>query len=433
MITRQGIHGLDGNPLTPIAQETGAIFYDMDVTAIYQDGKWLSSQEAGAACDKTWALSKQAIAYSKKHRGDIPQDKSLYDFVKETVQSDPDLSPVERDRIVKLSAFYTNISAADVSKQSLRNYWLEEELPGDHPLLASTYHKIIDAIARPSLHAIRYNTVVRSMTNKQDGTIIVEANAADEALASYAADAVIVTVPLGVLKARSIDFSPPLPQPLLSAIDSLGFGTAEKLFVAFNAPFWLSPLDPNIDPSISQYPKSAGYYVFLPHLKEMQNSNDTEDDPDLFISFISIAQFPVNAQPVLLVYSADKLARYIADLYKNKGKDGICRWLQKYVSRLPGHAPTVDCAIKDVQLTHWTTDPFSYGSYTYAPTGAEDSGRDIEILGKGLPERAIYFAGEHAGNSTNMGCVHGALLSADSAVRNLLYRLEHQANGVSTP
>ena len=55
-----------------------------------------------------------------------------------------------------------------------------------------------------------------------------------------AADAVLVTVPLGVLKAKSIKFVPPLPDWKRSAIDRLGFGPIEKVVLVFSAPFWVS-------------------------------------------------------------------------------------------------------------------------------------------------------------------------------------------------
>ena len=43
-----------------------------------------------------------------------------------------------------------------------------------------------------------------------------------------AGDAVLTTVPLGVLKHGSIEFSPPLSQRKLEAIKRLGFGLLNK-------------------------------------------------------------------------------------------------------------------------------------------------------------------------------------------------------------
>ncbi len=46
---------------------------------------------------------------------------------------------------------------------------------------------------------------------------------------TYRADAVLVTVPLGVLKENIITFDPPLPEEKQSAIDRLGFGNLNKV------------------------------------------------------------------------------------------------------------------------------------------------------------------------------------------------------------
>lgn len=45
----------------------------------------------------------------------------------------------------------------------------------------------------------------------------------------FRADAVIVTVPLGVLKANAITFHPPLPEWKTQAINNLGFGLLNKV------------------------------------------------------------------------------------------------------------------------------------------------------------------------------------------------------------
>jgi len=48
----------------------------------------------------------------------------------------------------------------------------------------------------------------------------------------------VVTVPLGVLKTGAIEFAPALPQPTLDAIDALGVGELEQLWLRFDEPFW---------------------------------------------------------------------------------------------------------------------------------------------------------------------------------------------------
>ena len=64
--------------------------------------------------------------------------------------------------------------------------------------------------------------------------------------AIYHADSVVVTVPLGVLKAcvaatggaKPISFSPPLSERKVAAINALGSGTENKIVLRFEESFW---------------------------------------------------------------------------------------------------------------------------------------------------------------------------------------------------
>jgi monoamine oxidase len=52
------------------------------------------------------------------------------------------------------------------------------------------------------------------------------------------ADAAVITVPIGVLKAGTISFSPELPARTTTAIRELGAGLLDKVWLAFDEPFW---------------------------------------------------------------------------------------------------------------------------------------------------------------------------------------------------
>ena len=54
----------------------------------------------------------------------------------------------------------------------------------------------------------------------------------------FAAEAVLVTVPLGVLKAGTINFVPALSPAMLGAIDRLGMGLLNKVYLRFPSVFW---------------------------------------------------------------------------------------------------------------------------------------------------------------------------------------------------
>lgn len=55
---------------------------------------------------------------------------------------------------------------------------------------------------------------------------------------NFLADAAILTVPLGVLKAKLIEFEPKLPDWKVSAISDLGVGNEKKMALLFDTIFW---------------------------------------------------------------------------------------------------------------------------------------------------------------------------------------------------
>lgn len=55
---------------------------------------------------------------------------------------------------------------------------------------------------------------------------------------SLRADRVVLTVPLGVLKGQGIDFAPALPFEKRAAIDGLGLGQVETVWLRFEGPRW---------------------------------------------------------------------------------------------------------------------------------------------------------------------------------------------------
>jgi len=54
----------------------------------------------------------------------------------------------------------------------------------------------------------------------------------------YRAEYVLITIPLGVLKSKQIEFNPSLPQWKLDVIDRIGFGIYEKVFLLWDQPWW---------------------------------------------------------------------------------------------------------------------------------------------------------------------------------------------------
>ena len=68
-----------------------------------------------------------------------------------------------------------------------------------------------------------------------------------------------------------------------------------------------------------------------------------------------------------------------------------------YISLLPNYsASNPDCEIKAILSTEWQKDELSgYGSYCNFQVGAKDASGDVEAMRRGVPERRLWFAGEH--------------------------------------
>ena len=399
------IHGTSGNPLWPIAQETDASTFEIASTAIMERNTWLSKKDAEFVIDYVYDLGRKAVQYSKLHQQEIDPSESLQGFCETAVAADIDLKPVMRERITKMIHFFTNVTAEEIDKQSLRNYLLEEELPGDSPLLASTYAPLVQAIAKPAVDAgiIRLRAKVTEIRGSSNGVNVDWIDTSGK-VENISADAVICTIPLSLLKASTIQFVPPLPDDLIDAINQLNMGTAEKLYIRMNSAFWLN----------EEYPRDSDVYAFLPE----------EGQP--LIELTSLAKFPVNTEPLLLLYSAANVAKHIASLWKTGGKTAVKEWIMQYIIKLPGYTPTEECQIDDLFSTDWLNDPFARGSYSYSPTGSIDTRKGCDRIARGWPEQHIFFAGEHAASEEagyEIGTSHGAYGSGQHTANLVLSHL----------
>ena len=80
---------------------------------------------------------------------------------------------------------------------------------------------------------------------------------------SYAADCAIVTLPLGVLKAGRVRFSPELPDWKRGAIDRVAMGVVNKLVLHYPRRFW--PAEPHFfgfaSPTCSELPQIVNHFA----------------------------------------------------------------------------------------------------------------------------------------------------------------------------
>ncbi len=228
----------------------------------------------------------------------------------------------------------------------------EPSEPGDELGVKNTafphgYNQITDYLARGL--EVRLNTVVQRIDYSGDA-VQLSTNRG-----RYEADVVIVTVPIGVLKAGKIEFSPALPERKQGAIDRMGSGVLNKLYLKFPYIFW----EHEADVLGFSRPERGGFAVW--HNMER-----------------------ITGQPILMAFSSGQSA---IDIETLRDAEIVALAMERlrdfYGNEIP--EPT------DYKVTRWHSDPYSLGSYSYFALATELG--DRAILAEPI-EHKLLFAGE---------------------------------------
>jgi monoamine oxidase len=194
------------------------------------------------------------------------------------------------------------------------------------------------------------------------------------------ADRVVVALPLGMLKNQNVVFEPALPAEKLTAIDSLGIGTMNKVFLKFEENFWYED----------------GY--FFEYLKE---------DHSQIIEFFS--PVPTGANNVIVAVFAGQQARSI-----EKMEDA--ELIEMVMNDLKGMFGQDIPQPLSFKKTTWHTNPYSLGAYPHLKPGADLTA--CSEIAKPLGSK-VFFAGD-ATSKDYMATAHGAYLSGLDAANRII-------------
>ena len=103
---------------------------------------------------------------------------------------------------------------------------------GAHAMVLGGYGQLTDALAS-RVQNLHYSTPVAAIEATQNGVTVTTRNGTE-----HKGDIAIVAVPVGVLKAGSIAFAPPLPAWKQDALGHIGMGKLNK--VPTERPWWTS-------------------------------------------------------------------------------------------------------------------------------------------------------------------------------------------------
>jgi len=270
------------------------------------------------------------------------------------------------------------------------------------------YDTIVDWAASNLRHPgiIRLGQKVTQIdwTDDEHNPCVVHTTTEEGESSTFVADAVICTLPLGVLKHNLVEFSPGLPKNLALGIDNLGYGALGKIFVEFESVFW---------------PKDNDQFIYYPEPNEAVDENSilsymTVTSNNWIMSGtkeLSVQIVEPLTQRIEAMKSADEIYAFFEPLFK--------LYRAEPYKKLP---PVVN-----LETTHWTQDPLAgFGTYT-----ADKTGDDPEVWFNAMDSNKgskLQFAGEHCARAGN-GCVHGAFATGETAAVNLLASMGIPHNG----
>ncbi|KAF2262849.1 FAD/NAD(P)-binding domain-containing protein [Lojkania enalia] len=457
------IHGTDSNPILDLAKETNTLTMTWDGRQSIFDhlGHLMPEKDAAENTELVWAMIEQAMHYSNESYSTIPASTSLFEFFEDKVQalisseldSDEDVKK-KRQAILHLAEMWGAFVGTEIQKQSLKYFWLEECIDGENLFVAETYHKVLQKIAAPALKGadVKFNHKIRnivSIGSTEEPKVEVEIDGNGK----LTFDEVVMTAPLGWLKRNRDAFTPELPPRLKSAIDAIGYGHLDKVYITFPTAFWneLRPSTIAINNSTSiSHPQASTNVTATtaPHHQPLPTKTMAKSEhypgfthwmsPTYAHSTnpyqwnqecVNLAGLPGNtAHPTLLFYTFGPTSLYLAsELSKYPSpsdpaaQNTLINFFLPYFSRLPNYdASASECRPTQVLATTWANDELAgYGSYANFQVGLENGDKDVEVMRRGLPERGLWLAGEHTAPFVALGTVTGAYWAGEGVAKRI--------------
>ncbi|CAI5756240.1 unnamed protein product [Candida verbasci] len=225
-------------------------------------------------------------------------------------------------------------------------------------------------------------------------------------------DYLIVTVPLSKLQDDSINWSPPLPSNISTALNSIHFGALGKVIFEFQNIWWDNKQDrfqilPNkiesqVHEKLTIMPQPFTYPIFAVNFSKVHNINKG--------SLVILTQSP------LTEYLESTTPENVWKYYKPMLQIIAISQIEDPIN---------------IITTNWTNNEFIKGSYSALHTHDDPSeiiiqlSNENEVPNIGLDDKYIRFCGEHT-ISDGAGCVHGAYMSGIREANYILKDLNIQ-------
>jgi monoamine oxidase len=341
---------------------------------------WCNHDGAGLApCDRTY--SRLGKLLDRMSAG--PRDRSFRDFIEREAKHEP------AEIKARATAYVEGFNAADARRISVRS--LIEQYRADRKIHAERQYRISDGydslIATlaerdgSSRYEVRLRTPVEKVRWSQGKVEIAAAGR------TYRAGRALVTLPLSVLQAGAVRFTPALGKG--AALRGLVMGDVIRVTLVFRERFW---------ERLERSGKSLAKLGFL------FSSNE------FFPTWWST--MPERA-PIVVGWASSRRATALS--FRPKAFV-VRRAIATLAELLQLDRSIVAELVTSAHVHDWQADPYSRGAYSYAVVGGADAPRQLAAP----LERTLFFAGEATDVTGHGGTVHGAIASGLRAAREIL-------------
>ena len=329
-----------------------------------------------------WEESENLMTEVDQLFDQIPEagpDQSFSEYLKSTKDSEK----VKQ----QATSFVEGFHAADPERVGI--HWLvkatqaEESVDGDRSFrMQDGYSKLVDALANEIDDQARVLLNTRVMAVRwRPGDVMMETSQGE-----FHAPKAMVTLPLGVLQAGSVEFTPSL-KAKKQALQLLSMGPVIRVGLCFQNKFWED------DP-------------------QMRDLSFLLTDEEHFPTWWTSNPLPY---PILTGWAAGRYARALTGKSKAQITTIALDALGQILKLDLKHQ------VKASFIHDWQTDPFARGAYSYGNVGGANAAR---VLAEPI-EGTLFFAGEATNAEGHNGTVNGAISSGTRAADEILRRVEH--------
>jgi len=374
----QWIHGMTGNPVLNVAKSNGIPYGTSEGLGLYyKDNNGGAYSNSGILALESELYSDGFFPYQEERQESTDNDQPLRATANQYIANNG-LTPAKRNL---LEMFLSNNIGQDfgASLEDLSLWWWDSgnALGGNDAFLHQGYSELFNAYTQSIQSKIETSAKVTVINTKSKNPSTVKYIDETGSEIELKALKVLVTVPLGVLKAQSITFQPKLPKKKRTAISQLGMGLLNKVVLFWEDidVFW--PLNTEWFAEAAQRESSFEFY----------NPRSLNGGQPILVGFV----YGRDAEYLEEEYGSDQ------ELYKSKMTEAALLALRNMFG---GTIPDPKHAI----VTKWGSDEFAYGSYSFNKVGM--SRKAHILLSKTIRKKKLYFAGE-ACHSRYFGTTHG--------------------------